>query len=315
MSNQTIPLDIVYGILSQLPVKALLRFKSVSKEWFCLINDPYFIKLHLRQSMKTYRNNLNIILKENASGKLFSADFDYVNLDNPRELNHPIKRRPGEELDDDYDNTEVDTRVVEYIDGDYKVLPDQPVELPQLQQLTFYGFGYDSINDDYKLVRIVQKIDVSRSLPLISEVKAYCLKTNTWRKGEVIPNYYFHKSWRTSGWFLCGALHWLGVKERVEERKSECSECLNSSVIAFDVETEKYHIIELLDNMKRETYNMALGALGGCLCMITISLDSEVIVWMMKDYGVKESWTMLYSFRGDIITAAFFTASSLFQKL
>ncbi|XWS23752.1 hypothetical protein CRYUN_Cryun28dG0042200 [Craigia yunnanensis] len=321
MSNQTIPLDIVYRILSQLSVKALLRFKSVSKEWCSLINYPYFIKLHLRQSMETNRNNLNIVFKERASGKLLSVGFDYVNLDNPRELNHPLKRQPGEGLDNEYDYTQVvgscngllclikEDQIYRTImlwnisTGDYKVLPDQPVELPRawstVQQLTFYGFGYDLINDDYKLVRIVQEIDSSRIPPLISEVKVYSLKTNTWRRpSEEIPNYYFHNNcWRTAGTFFYGTLHWLGIKERIWE----CP----SSIIAFDVGTEKYHQIELLDNMQRGTYNMNLGALQGCFCMIATCWDYKVKVWMMKDYGVKESWTMLYSLQGDIFSAAY----------
>ncbi|XWS23756.1 hypothetical protein CRYUN_Cryun28dG0042500 [Craigia yunnanensis] len=332
MSNQTIPLDIVYGVLTQLPVKALLRFKSVSKGWCSLINDPYFIKLHLRQSMETNRNNLNIVFKERAFGKLLSVGFDYVNLDNPRELNHPLKRRPGEGLDNEYDYTQV----VGSCNGllclikkyqiyraivlwnistrDYKVLPDQPVEPPpawsHVDQLTFYGFGYDSMNDDYKLVRIVQEIDYSRNPPvLISEVKIYSLKTNTWRRpGEEIPNYYLdNECWRTAGTFLYRTLHWLGFKERIWGRPS--------NIIAFDVGTEKYHQIELLDNMQRGTYNMNLGALRGCFCMIATCWDYKVNVWMMKDYGVKESWTMLYSLQGDVFPAAYLYPDKIYYKI
>ncbi|XP_022751116.1 F-box protein CPR30-like [Durio zibethinus] len=326
MSNhRIIPMDVGCGILSQLPVKALLRFKSVSKEWCSLINDPYFIKLHLRQSMETNRNNLNIILKERISGKLLSVGFDSVNLDNPRELDHPLKRRPGAVPDDDYDYDYDYTQVVGSCNGllclttydqiygtvvlwnistgDYKVLPNELVKLPptwgEVEQVTFYGFGYDSINDDYKLVRIVQDIDLSRSPPLlVEEVKVYSLKANTWRRGEEIPNHYFLQHFsRKVGTFVCGALHWLGIKERTWESPS--------SVIAFDVTTEKYHQIELLDNMERKTYNVDLGALQECLCAIATCLDNAVNVWIMKDYGVKESWTMLYCLQGCLSSGAY----------
>lgn len=65
MSNQTIrrnktnsmepiPWDLVCHILKRLPVKGLLRFKSLSKGWFSLIDDPCFIKLHLKESLETY---------------------------------------------------------------------------------------------------------------------------------------------------------------------------------------------------------------------------------------------------------------------
>lgn len=42
--------EIVVDVLSRLPVKSLLRFKSVSKEWQSIITDPKFVSLHLNRS-------------------------------------------------------------------------------------------------------------------------------------------------------------------------------------------------------------------------------------------------------------------------
>ncbi|XP_059664089.1 F-box/kelch-repeat protein At3g06240-like [Cornus florida] len=47
---------LIVEILSKLPVKALLRFKCVSKRWRSLISDPHFIKAHLNQSLTTNSN-------------------------------------------------------------------------------------------------------------------------------------------------------------------------------------------------------------------------------------------------------------------
>nr|CAB3487832.1 unnamed protein product [Digitaria exilis] len=44
-----VPDEIVVEILVRLPVKALTRFKSVSKAWYAIISDPFFIRLHLQQ--------------------------------------------------------------------------------------------------------------------------------------------------------------------------------------------------------------------------------------------------------------------------
>lgn len=52
MPAEDIPQDIIMDILSRLPVKSLLRFRSVSKEWYKLISDPHFIKLHVNQCTK-----------------------------------------------------------------------------------------------------------------------------------------------------------------------------------------------------------------------------------------------------------------------
>ncbi|XP_073120009.1 F-box/kelch-repeat protein At3g23880-like [Henckelia pumila] len=45
-----IPRDVLENILSRLPVKSLLRFKTVSKSWKAVIEDPGFARTHSKQS-------------------------------------------------------------------------------------------------------------------------------------------------------------------------------------------------------------------------------------------------------------------------
>ncbi|WVZ20900.1 hypothetical protein V8G54_008222 [Vigna mungo] len=50
-SNELILLDeLIEEILSWLPTKILMRFKCVSKKWYFLISNPYFLKLHQERS-------------------------------------------------------------------------------------------------------------------------------------------------------------------------------------------------------------------------------------------------------------------------
>ena len=44
-----LPQEIITNILSRLPIKSLLQFKSVSKLWLSLISNPQFVELHLKQ--------------------------------------------------------------------------------------------------------------------------------------------------------------------------------------------------------------------------------------------------------------------------
>ncbi|XVF39341.1 hypothetical protein PTKIN_Ptkin01aG0026900 [Pterospermum kingtungense] len=182
--------------------------------------------------------------------------------------------------------------------GESKVLPDEPTEpyvLGEVYREIYYGFGYDSFNNDYKLVRIVQDElstydSYSESPPWFStEVKVYSLKTNSWRSCEQIPNYHFSQNyWGMEYYtFVCGALHWLGTKEIPWWRTST-----RELIIAFDVATEKHHPIELPNGMEDKRFR-ALGAFRGCLCAI-IENGFKVYIWVMKDYGVKESWTMMH---------------------
>ena len=76
-----LPVDVIIDILLKLPAKSLLRFKSVYKLWYDIINDPNFIESHFKQS-----NNLHIVYW-NTAGKL--SDFD--TFDNTIELDYPFK--------------------------------------------------------------------------------------------------------------------------------------------------------------------------------------------------------------------------------
>ncbi|KAK6237948.1 hypothetical protein QUC31_003417 [Theobroma cacao] len=293
-------MDAVSSILSRLPLKSLLRFKSVSKEWYSLINDLYFIKLHHRQSVET---KVNIIIKEIRSDKFLSTNFDGINFNNPTTIDHSLKHLSG------CDEGGIDVLLFGSCNGlvclinsmtivlwnistrDYKIILNKSwKERDAWWKISnFYGFGYDTINDDYKIVKVVQEVD-SLTDTLISEAKIYSLKTNTWRRGEEIPYYFCYPS--VMGTFVCGALHWNAIKEKIWGYPR--------SIIAFDVETENYGLIELLDNMENQTYDVVVGALQGCLCAIATHFNDTINIWMMKDYGVKESWTMLYSFQGGI---------------
>lgn len=65
-----------------------------------------------------------------------------------------------------------------------------------------YGFGYDHVNDDYKVLRIAQFWD-----EVVDEVKVYNLKSNSWRRIKDFPYYLSYK--RADGMLVNGALHWV----------------------------------------------------------------------------------------------------------
>ncbi|CAI9107269.1 OLC1v1006587C1 [Oldenlandia corymbosa var. corymbosa] len=46
-----IPYDIIFDVLTRLPAKNLMRFKTVCKSWNSLICDPYFADIHHTDSL------------------------------------------------------------------------------------------------------------------------------------------------------------------------------------------------------------------------------------------------------------------------
>ncbi|GFP81138.1 F-box protein at1g11270, partial [Phtheirospermum japonicum] len=45
-----LPSEVIFSILSRLPVKSLLRFRCVSKQWRKLVSFQTFVSAHLRRS-------------------------------------------------------------------------------------------------------------------------------------------------------------------------------------------------------------------------------------------------------------------------
>ncbi|XP_059670773.1 F-box protein CPR1-like [Cornus florida] len=281
-----IPLELIADILSRLLVKPLLQFRCVSKSWCALIDSPHFIKSHLNQSIKTNTNRMLIL----SDFDLFSVDLDSPN-DDELELDHPLKNQE-------------DTIVIGSCDGllclrksptdialwnpstkKHHKLPVTPIEFSRDRWScddTRYGFGYDSVSDDYKVVRITvysSEDDVGSFDLFDSEVKVYSLKLNTWRRIQAFP-YYLLYSWRNAT-FANGALHWA------------VWETDQVSIAAFDLGVEEYRLVPRPD-YSNKMFEMDVGVLEGWLCVICHS-SSICDLWVMKEYGVKESWTRLFS--------------------
>ncbi|KAA8516864.1 hypothetical protein F0562_017318 [Nyssa sinensis] len=285
-----LPAQVVTDILSRLPVKTLLRFRCVSKPWCALIDSPDFVKFHLKRSIET-KSNLSLILR---CWNLYSVDLE--SLDNALELDHPLKS-------DNYvtevlgscngllclANSEEDIVLWNPSIRKHRKLPVMPIELPPPEfcfcQFIVYGFGHDVVNDEYKLVRLVQFYgDDDDSFD--SEVKVYNLKSNSWRRIPDFPYYLRDVLGNGSnGMLVSAALHWVVTREP----KSDTS----NLIAAFDIGTEEYRLVPQPE-YSDENFLMDVGVLGGCL-IIFCNYYSEVDIWLMKEYGVKESWTNLFS--------------------
>ncbi|KAL0363267.1 UNVERIFIED_CONTAM: F-box protein [Sesamum calycinum] len=52
--RQLLPHELVFEILSWLPVSSLLRFKCVSKRWSSTIQDPAFVDVHMKRAIGSW---------------------------------------------------------------------------------------------------------------------------------------------------------------------------------------------------------------------------------------------------------------------
>ncbi|KAL7243276.1 hypothetical protein ACSBR1_015643 [Camellia fascicularis] len=134
------------------------------------------------------------------------------------------------------------------------------------------GFGYDSSNDDYKVVRISHHDQDANCAD--NMVSVYTLRTNLWRRIEDSP--YEHTLHEP------GALHWL-ARKGVGSNKSIV-------IISFDLVDENFRDMPSPDSVDNFILVEELGVLGGCLCVLVPRYGVYNDVWVMKEYGVRDSW-------------------------
>jgi hypothetical protein len=58
--SQCLPYDVVFDILTRLPVKSIIRFRCVSKSWNSILTSPDFINTHLDRAKSSLSHNNNI---------------------------------------------------------------------------------------------------------------------------------------------------------------------------------------------------------------------------------------------------------------
>ncbi|OVA19259.1 Mitochondrial carrier protein [Macleaya cordata] len=68
-------------ILLCLPVKSLLVFKSVSKQWLCLISDPYFVHKHALRNHRLSTPGLLLLKKLTFAENIYNQEYEFISLD------------------------------------------------------------------------------------------------------------------------------------------------------------------------------------------------------------------------------------------
>ncbi|MFS7917732.1 putative F-box associated interaction domain-containing protein [Helianthus anomalus] len=146
----------------------------------------------------------------------------------------------------------------------YKVIPT-PMVYPSGSSVLIVvdQVGYDHVNDDYKVVRLIQ---TGVGVWLNSKVFVYSRKLNVWQSLEQRFPYHFSLA-------LC-------------QGQVPHPECFNTGVIT------------------------RLGVLGGCLCVIHYRELRSVNVWVMGEYGVKESWSKLVALTSENVSRCVFLSVS-----
>ncbi|KAL3824597.1 hypothetical protein ACJIZ3_020626 [Penstemon smallii] len=289
-----IPPDLHPKILSRVFAVSLLRFRCVCKEWLRIIDDPNFTKWHLR--LQTEEGQGQLIFCNRPGNKLYTLSLDSLNYSHTPirmvvALSLKILPRGGA--------SHIPTLPVPACNGlilisrhvgdvwavwnpftrEAHVLPSYTTfSLAEGGNPFCYGFGYDSVADDYKVVKITKYYDQTDSV-FKFETLVYSVKSNSWGRVKDCP---YFPLFGVPGVFVNGALHWICLLYRGED------ELL---ILALELATLDYHLLSPPSMVSKPGW--CLNASAGYLLLTCYNS-----VYRLDDYGGENSWTKLLSFSG-----------------
>ncbi|XP_076920098.1 F-box protein CPR1-like [Bidens hawaiensis] len=262
VSMADLPRDIQHKIFIGLRVTDLIRCKSVCKSWSSSISDPVFIKDHLNHQY--YKDHKNERFRHR---RITMSDYKLCEIRGRGIIDRQLLGSSNGLVCVALSPTEIvvinpSTREV------------KNVTEPKILETDYlcWGFGYDSIKDDYKVVVGFKKGENNTCFHVFS------LRYNKWK--VIGDTHYVFTS--NIGILFNGGLHWLGYDTSTKTK---------NVILSFHFSDEKFKEVPMPDDVThRELYTgqtllMRLGTVDGYLCLFTHIFAFEI--WIM----IKErSW-------------------------
>ncbi|KAM7490829.1 hypothetical protein LguiA_033750 [Lonicera macranthoides] len=153
------------------------------------------------------------------------------------------------------------------------------------------GFGFDEKNNDYKVVRIINIYHHTPSGGRGHTVKAeiFNLSSNSWRKLDAsLPRVQFEFCFEL---LFNGVFHWYA--------QNYCDNSAYESILSFHMSTEVFKEIHFPGTCYRNKRSRLAVLNNESFALILFEdynqAPKNFEIWVMKEYGVKESWTKQFT--------------------
>ncbi|KAG7541892.1 F-box associated interaction domain [Arabidopsis thaliana x Arabidopsis arenosa] len=292
------PTDLINELFLRLAATTLVRCRAVSKPCFSLIDSPEFISFHLRRRLETGQH-LMILLR----GPRLLRTVELDSPENVSDIPHPLQAGGFTEVFGSFNgviglcNSPVDIAIFNPSTRKIHRLPIEPLDFPErhiTREYVFYGLGYDSVSDDFKVVRMVQsKPKGGKKNFGCIEIKVFSLKKNSWKRvclmfevQILFIHYYYHFLPRRGyGVLANNHLHWI-----LPRRQGIIA---FNAIIRFDLASDDLGVLSFPRALYTED-DMDIGVLDGCVCLMCYDEFSHVDVWVLKEYEDWKSWTKMF---------------------
>lgn len=258
----------------------------MSKPWCSLIDNGSFGLKHLEKSIECNPDSGIIVREFSKGGKQYLVDVDSEDEFTAVEIGDSLKTdlsgtkyvgtcdglvclwRRNDQSEDDIFLWNPATRKIR------KLPRANNIPIPfMLIGSCVVGFGYDHVNDDYKVMRTYD----SQIYNIM--VSVYSLKRNTWTRADTISNRI--RIWGDFGVFANGSLYWLAE---------------DNNIFSFDLGVHRHRELSYPAGVDRTGGNgIGLVAFNRCLCLINEYPGSRTDLWLLNNSGEENSWSKILS--------------------
>ncbi|XP_052182642.1 F-box protein CPR1-like isoform X3 [Diospyros lotus] len=308
MAEAYFPQEVLAEIFKRLPVKSLLRFRSVSKSWCSLISNPQFIALH-----RNYNMNNPCILVNYYPAELYTMHYDNDAFELCAEVEYPFRRLSryyqilgscnglicvGSKLD----SLASDLFIWNPSIRKFLTLPTPAITFKSCgSHRMIIGFGFDSKTNDYKVLRmpyVPGRTGLSKvpSEVELYKVELYKLSTGTWTGINAgAPQYEIFNSFASQA-TLNTVVYWAAFG------LTKTGGFFNV-IVAFDFSDEVFKEMSVPNTLvNKGPLTISIAACGELLSLFHYHQSSSngcYSVWVMEKYGVDNSWTKLFNIEID----------------
>ncbi|KAK9943166.1 hypothetical protein M0R45_008784 [Rubus argutus] len=326
------PEDLMQKIFLRLPVKSLIKSTAVCKSWMSLIKSSTFIQSHLLSTIDSnYKNDTHLILQSASSYSVRDRRIHHhhcLRWDSPEfseysKLLNPVVVNRNRNLsvvgtcnglvclqsDTSFHSDRSPTLLWNPSIRKIVILPSPPTSFTSddhYLKFTTHGFGYDSHSGDYKILRIVTLIDPDSDSDSDSsgdfEVQVYSLARGCWK--SLIVLLLSVKIWSLvilKHMLILSMVLFIFLKHVcvwfIVIRMNSLNLGGDNFITSFNLATELFGQVMMPQALGKD--RCFLSRYGESLALIKYKDDWEppsgCHLWVMKEYGVAESWTFLFN--------------------
>ncbi|GER46454.1 F-box family protein, partial [Striga asiatica] len=307
----SLPQEIKAGILSRLPLKTVAQSRAVCPAWNLSHGDPSLLDMLISCKFALNRTWVFMGVHRIHTSVFFTDLYDDAGEEEDnkadrifREINLPFSDdcspssfgivgscngllclayssypRPKIYLYNPFTKT-------------FKLLPKNhlisKVDCRDESYKSVFGFGYNPSARDYTVV----SVDYMKIYEQEEKTNAYVytFKSNTWKRAKNVPVHRFRATF-AGGVLASGRLHWFRDD--------------NLGIVSFDLADNFFREVEMdlpmivknsVHPLSRRNF-LHIAVLGGYLSL-AVDDGCPIMIWGMREYGVKESWARMYTLGG-----------------